>query len=817
LKLWYDNGKGVVSNNKKHVYAYFDKATHTDVVTVQLDEDGNLPDSTKVNGHTDANYNKGGRNLFDLIEGAGFKAPTADTVVAFNNSFSKFGSDFTAAGAVGNGVLADEANAIASPVRMYKLISNNGDKKLDAVIALNIESSQITESNNVNRVPTIGVPVTDAGTVPTGAGANAQLETMFITAAAGPAAGINVKSVNGVLTGVIAQNALVGNSTKTLSDYEFGIHITGTSPRTVSAAETQAIIGTGAERAYFLMNKVTATKEGTVVAYNTAKGTVTLDDGTVLERSKYYHTVVGWDDAAVKTGSAPDSVIPQAWIQGGTNWEEGYANVGYKFYTDHEGKYLGAERTYGSTFLYGTYLDYDQKTSTSTFNYYLTGVTLDGEIETKPVSKYWSNATTLSPVSGTDLLGVPFRDTYGNGANQTSVNGLGEGVYTGFAFMGETADGLTADAGTDRSEYLNNMARLGIKYGTAFTADVTINNTSTVLGAEEAVTDKYFTEATKFILVSGFGTDSVKAEVYNGITELRGTSSQVNIDFVTTDILTLNGAWDGAKANTMTYFVESPYTYAQTGDTAMKVDTIILPKEAVSWVGGSGLFYVGDPTPTLTNSWGIDAWKYNLYQDGELKQVWLTNNPSVTTSTLTGAAANSDTKLAADTFLQLKSTGETANDGEPIYTAGVYNPTTGAWLAGGDVTDGTVGAAGSGDYLNNDNLTKLLPAANGVEYATGVVYSAVTRDAQTATFNDGTNDKLLRVAEAKVVNLNAEENCVVKPASGYIWPGITDLQTLNQAGSIDPVTGRALKVSAVVDPSNPLIVTCIYVCYDQTP
>lgn len=113
----------------------------------------------------------------------------------------------------------------------------------------------------------------------------------------------------------------------------------------------------------------------------------------------------------------------------------------------------------------------------------------------------------------------------------------------------------------------------------------------------------------------------------------------------------------------------------------------------------------------------------------------------------------------------------------------------------------------------------------------GVRYSAVTRDAQTATFVtyvDGTGDtainaKLFRVADAKVVNLNegAKANTgatigdALKNKSGEIWPGITDLATLNEAGSISPVTGRILKVAAVVDPANPLVVTTIYVCWDQ--
>ena len=867
LKLWYDDGSGVVSNNKKHVYAYFDKATLTDVVTIAADNGGDLPtNGTAVNADAN-NVATGGKNLYNLADAAGFKVGTT-TKANFNNSFGRFGSDFSSNGAVGNGVAVSVTNHTddgtdsnkndLSPVHMYKLISNSNDKKLDAVIALNIESSQITESNNVNRVPTLGIPVMDNGTVDVGTTNNSnndkrQLETMFITAGTGgglASGGIgaaspttvadkNVKGVGtpAVLTGVIAQNALVGNSTKALGDYEMGIHITGTTPRTVSSAEAAAINNETAnllETAYFLLNKVTAPVEGTVVAYNVNKGTVTLDDGTVLERSKYYHTVAGWSDKQAKANPAPNTAIPQGWIQGATNWEEGYANVGYKFYLDHEGKYLGAERSYGASFLYGTYQDYSQETSTSAFNYYLTGVTLDGEIETVQLKKYWqptgsygqATATTLTDITGTNNLGVPFRDTYGAAG---TVNGIGTGVYRGFAITGETADAISNDPNRNRNEYLNNMNRLGIHNGayqgdatgtneTAFNADIAITNRSTTLGAQVTVAngDKYFTEATKFILVSGYGTDSVKAEVYNGISELKGAAAQVTLNMdgkvdnttagaPATGNVRLPHIVENTVMNAMTYYTESPYTYAQSGDTSMKIDTIILPKAAVSWSGGSGLYYVGDPNYTSINSWGTDSWKYNLYLDGELQQVWLTNDPN----DATGSRAT--TRLTKDSFLNLKDTGKKANDGEPIYTAGMYD-LNGSWTAG-KYFDNTTPVANGAGTTPVYNTTTFLP---NLGYVMENTYSAVTRDAQTATFSgDGTNNILLRVAEAKVVNLNAQENCIKTPASGYIWPGITDLQTLNQAGSIDPVTGRALKVAAVIDPSNPLIVTCIYVCYEQ--
>ena len=889
IKIWFDGRSNKFDNTKGHpTYAYFDKAK-TDVV---------YADNTALtNPNSDSTI-----DLSDAIGGTELKVNSSETAV-FNNSFGKFGTlslkadnDATDVdevslgsgdGRAENGVTP--ANQYASPVKLYKVISNNKDNTVDAVIALNIESSQVTESNSVNRVPTIGVPVDNKADDP-----EAPATGSFFVEGQRTLTGVgdknkNLKQVGEVETGVIAKDALVGNSASALGDYEMGIHITGTTRRDVSANEATAINFAGnkdeLESSYFLLSKVTATVTGKVVAYNRAAGTVTLDNGTVLNRSKFYDTVV-IKNRNVRDTVAPNSAIPQGWVYDAglttadpitEKWVEGYANETYKFYTDYEGKYLGAERSFGSTFLYGTYLDYDQKVSTSTFNYYLTGVNLNGEIETVPVSKFWAgvdddggvnstalllhpsagyaamNSINLYNLTGTDLLGVPFRDTLGSGV--TSVNGLGEGLYTGFTVNNGTVDSIILDSNTDRNEHLANMARLGIKYagylasdGTtanpAFnTREIVIDNDDVTLGARETInlsdkvngraqntvpnSNKYFTEATKFILVEGFGTDSVKAEVYTGISELKGSAARVFIKMNGANdgagdptTIELNNAWTAKAANLMTYYTESPYTYAQSGQTAMKIDTIILPKEAVSWSGGSGLYYVGNPAYSSINSWGTDAWKYDLYEDGELKQVWLTNEPGVTTTNKTGGAADSDLRLLKDTFYNLKDTGLKANDGQPIYTAGNYNG-AGVWTAGVGITSSITPASVNG-YTNQHTM------ASGI-LEDSVIYSAVTRDAQTATFtqcttigNEAPNAKLYRVADAKVVNLNKDAKAsgsltdADKSSSGEIWPGITDLQTLNEAGSIDPVTGRMLKVAAVVDPQNPLVITTIYVCWDQT-
>ncbi len=915
VKIWFDGRSNKFDNTKGHpTYAYFDKAK-TDVV---------YADNTDLTDQGAANVT----DLCDAIGGTELKV-NSDKTAVFNNSFGKFGTltvpsavggggdetdaDESTAGTglgSGNGVAlngATPANQYASPVKLYKVISNNKDNTVDAVIALNIESSQVTESNSVNRVPTISVPVvnfTDANAESTNNG-SFFVEGDKNNLGGNGAVDKNLKIVGDVRTGVLAKDALVGNSASALGDYEMGIHITGTTRRDVSANEATAINNWNSkdqlESSYFLLHKVTATVEGKVVAYNRAAGTVTLDNGTVLNRSKFYDTVVIKNLKASDRDEAPISAIPQGWVydDAETNkwhpdWVEGYANETYKFYTDYEGKYLGAERTYGSSFLYGTYLDYDQKTSSSTFNYYLTGVNLNGEVETVPVSKFWAGKDTSSTpeqihpsdgyaamdgginlyeLTSTALLGTPFRDSTSGGQN----NGLGEGLYTGFTVNGGIVDSVIYDSSNNRNEYLANMARLGVKYAAyktdgltanpAFdTREIVITSDDVTLGARETInysdrangvahtsvtesSDKYFTEATKFILVEGFGTDSVKAEVYTGISELKGNSDRVFIkmnggnsgDNTTRSAGTnieLNSAWTAVPANLMTYYTESPYTYAQSGQTAMKIDTIILPKAAVSWSGGSGLYYVGNPGYSSINSWGIDAWKYDLYEDGELKQVWLTNDPTQATGT-TGLSNGLDDyankRLVKDTFYNLKDTGLKANDGQPIYTAGNYNA-GGVWTAGTGIRS-TVNphrVSLANQFTMGTDTIHTVDDDNNAYTAIGdsVIYSAVTRDAQTATFTEqrsigqaNVNAKLYRVADAKVVNLNkgAKSDDVTgvvanptKNVSGEIWPGITDLATLNEAGSISPVTGRQLKVAAVVDPQNPLVVTCIYVCWDQS-
>lgn len=74
-----------------------------------------------------------------------------------------------------------------------------------------------------------------------------------------------------------------------------------------------------------------------------------------------------------------------------------------------------------------------------------------------------------------------------------------------------------------------------------------------------------------------------------------------------------------------------------------------------------------------------------------------------------------------------------------------------------------------------------------------------------------------------MVNLNKDASKVTTDyltgnteTSGEMWPGITDLDTLNEASSLlNEDTPSTVKVSVVLSDNN-LNAEIIYVCYDQT-
>ena len=346
--------------------------------------------------------------------------------------------------------------------------------------------------------------------------------------------------------------------------------------------------------------------------------------------------------------------------------------------------------------------------------------------------------------------------------------------------------------------------------------------------------------------MDGYGTANIVHEVYDGISELKGDANYVTIDFNATrarkaagaapyaidltgegtDTWTVMGGEAGAVTadsritesadwNAMTYFTSSAFTYDQTGATAKKVNTIILPKQAVYWdTTTSTSYYMGNPQPTLVSSHeGTPIYQYTVYNKGVARNVWLTNAPGDDLDDTTDAVTTARTApVKNDTFLTLGNEVGKTDSGEPYYTATFDAAAKSNIFVNATTTKDNARLSG-----NVAVVTTATPFAKGA-ITSVLTYSATTREAQAGTFTlsakegGGTESALLRVADADVTNLNAADSPMIGNASGYVWPDITDVASLNAAGSILPVTGTHVRVAIERDG---LTVTQVYVCWDQ--
>ena len=843
-------------NNNLHTYAYFDRATLTDVVKLDNSDNNKASADNRYSVADEPDYvgvlatGEVNQNLKSLARAAGFAvsggtrveqnygfnrflpipgntsanpadadadltAPPAADADTDNIKVSEIGADFRAPNGDDDNVDADFSE------NLYLLISNSSNKSLDVVIALNIQVSEITGVDNVNAIKTVTVP--QETTNPVFVSANNELTH---DGAANPA--------------TLEQGQLVPGSTTTLGQKEIGVRINGTSdfytdrlPNSdgvVEGTKTALEAATGYDPSYSTLDEtawykllaVNNYKDGVVVSYNPDTGKVNLQDGTVLDRSILYDSVVA-------------NTIPQ--VGGNENGLPGsndyYQSGTYRFYLTPDGKYLGAELVYSNTFIYGTYFDYSTVTSSSKFEYFLTGVNLAGEKVTVPVS-FLNNV--LNPVNGTDQLGVPFRDTQGVTSNVNSVNGIGNGAYRGFAYNGtnlvdwnftdlaqigvisgdnstvnktwngtagdDPADwGPTANGSAPSVTFDNDDYDIRLTDGTDSDLNaINIGSRQMSLGAVYAGTLDmdgadggnaadllYFTEDTKFILVEGFGTDSLTPTVYNGITALATANGHSSVRIRLTgdeakaddrDCEWANRKDNDLELSNMTYLTQEPFVYSQNRVLSRQAKVIILPAEAVKWNDDTAIRYVGNNARTLVNV-GANATQFTMYKDGVAENIWVDGM-----ITQADSSAKTITDNGYDHFYRLTKTSRSIG-GEPVYTVAVINL---GW--------------------------------------TQNIYTASTMNAQTGSFrctiagNDRAVDSisLMRVANANITNLNVQY-----PAP--TWPGINSVATLNDAGSLGDYTPNGgggqhggktpLYVSAVVDGSTN--VTHIYICYDQNP
>ena len=756
-KVWFDsygtlNAAETESASTHTVYAAYDEVVKDELVW-----------STGANGN---NINTGtDDDLGGIADELDFAVPATGT------------GTFQKSAAFGAFVAEDDGTVSTSPSTLYRLISNSSSGSLDAVISLNVEATKITAVNH---------NVTDSDKTTSVAYTYGTAENTAIKGAAATYSGTDAATATAPARVHLLNNKLTANSASTLND--FVVH------NAIGAIDNTAT-------AHHL-GKLAGTATGKVVSFYNPAGFdsldpdyVILDDGKKIEKSALYEVVANSNS----NNNGGETVIPQVWNT--TTNDETYDNGTYEFILDADGKYVGARPVVSTDFIYGTYVDYTQETSSSTFNYFLTGIDQNGKQVTIPVTDVKQNGGTMTPITGTGDLNVPFRDS------ATSVNGIGEGLYEAFVINGtkvsNDADDLVVFNGL-RVAANADFANAG--------AALTIGKTDKTLGSVQtgAATNLYFTEKTKFVLVEGYGTENAKAEVYTGISELMGDAKEVKIHLdaaFTAATQDMDHITAGTKMNAMTYLSTSPFIYAETvGVTANQVDVIYMPKAAVEFAGKSNLYYVGNNTPTLFNAYGNEATQFTMYDaEGNEVKMWIEGDSrAATTADNTIANGNTSAHIIANTcqtpaaqgtdrFFELVPTEDKTISGETIYKIGEIN--AGIYIAHADTLD-------ANNYPENGTVATNI----GDDVGT---YVATTKDSQVATIiTTGTTAKAFNVGSAKVVNLSGKGDATTL---GTRYPGITDLSSLNDSASVN----ANLKVSVVVSDDNNMIVTTIFVAYNQ--
>ena len=632
---------------------------------------------------------------------------------------------------------ATAATATASLNGLYALVSNNSDKTVDVIVALSAEVAEITQKNTIANTQTLTL-----------AGRGHAATTPAQIAAS------TFKNGTPGTAGVIYVKSLVEGSETELGAKVTAWQVKGTNDATTYNADstTTGDKATNKNMPYFQLDKVTKSVTGTVVSYDsTANGKLTMSDGKVYERSYLWSKVV---KGAIQSPLDTAGKVEFA------------AGVNYTIWLDDDGRWLGATTAF-SDFLYGTYADYAVgELGSAEMKYYVTGVTIDGEIvKNVPMTSLLQGG---QPYPGT----TPAAKTLGDGYNALGIskkntgdaagggNQILAGVYTGYLKDAEgnmDADGTKTAA--DYGKVLGDVKRLNDATATwQIDKDDVANGFADLSGDGKLVA----TKDTTFILVSGTGINDVKVEKLEGIEALLKGYSKVELDASaapTTADTTPFG-------NTYYLMASDRFNKVDTSNNTL-VDTVILDARDLTYTGATSLFFALNSNTTDVVLAGTDPTKvkqYKLYNDGELGTYFVTTDTTAypDAEPPTGADSSGD-------FFELVKVDEV--NGVPVYKA----------VAAED-QNGTVN-------LDMANTT----------CDTDVTYSYVgVSNLLTAWLTKGTGKVLANVANAKVVDVEFNADCehaeiksiedLNRAVSGLdSWSGTIELAIVNDGINVSMI------------------------------
>lgn len=553
-KVWYNcNAVG----GKFNTYAWFDRATHTAVVRT----------STVVDASELVNKN----NLVAAeAEDAGFAIRTdseSSNVLAFSsNKYDRMGPIADDVGyafgenakctATDEDVKARNYDDAESPaIQMYSLVSNSADKSLDVIIALDAEVALIYDTDTTSTSERIVLKDSTLGQTSN-------------TSRPG---------------GHILVSNLTPNSVRTLGATVEAWVVDGTTKEDGADKDPDRNINSFYE--------TIAVKEGPSGLVRTIdpNGTVTMADGQQIKKSYLYDVV--------KSGVGQEGIT---------------AGVALSFVVDQWGRYLGVSSDPGYTFIYGTFADHSYgAVGSADMKYLVYGIDRNGgKIVDHPLASMEqggnSGTPTFDALTGTvfNTIEIARRD-YG----QTSVgNQVAEGVYRG---------GVIATDGKWWVNNENNPVDIGYKTLAKNNDKWTFNSGDVANGFKDVSDDQdgklLLTPNTVFYVVSGTGTASLEAKIYNGMAAFLDGASKVSI----------NPAYRNHNGDDNSYDV----VYMTTADTYHSVDSsrnnamvtkVFVYEKAVSRVNTASMYYAHSTTPTGLKIAGFeDAYnQYELWQGG---------------------------------------------------------------------------------------------------------------------------------------------------------------------------------------------------------
>ena len=481
--VWYDyrSSQGTtqfdstvdVYNDYSTTYAVLDKAEKVGYVYA---EDGVLsvasPDGTND-------------KLAVAAQAAGFSVQP-DTGKA-NPSTTHFSDRYSQMGVLENDI---STTGQVSPISTYALISNNGNKTVDVVIALSAEVAQITQKNTTNSTPYLVL------------GSSAANASTF---------------GNGTTAGVINLSQLTDESLQDLGEVVTAYEIAGTG-ETLATAKTKI---TNGDSDFMYQLEAMETKTATVSSYRVSTPSALAIDTT--PSAVISVNLVGESSAMLLSGITRGNGTTSEIISGILPVVGSLvANTQYTVYVDKVGRFISLTSSSDYEFLYGTYADFEVGAlGTGTIGYNMVGVNWDGQKLGNNVLKTIGN----NAINGTlyNNLTVTRKD-YGNASSTTIGNEIKGGYNTGYMYNADTDD-LRVYGGSK----LVDGATWTITSRNASNGFVKVNNS--VDGTSGR--DYLLTKDTHFIVVSGTGTATLDVKEYTGLTEFLDGAAEAAISYTT--------------------------------------------------------------------------------------------------------------------------------------------------------------------------------------------------------------------------------------------------------------------------------------------